>query len=78
MEFRDITQESKIYPGEYLLYKPKREIVLCGAYMPSKNKIKALSNGKMIEDDIANFQKIELNREERKKARATRCKGCGP
>ena len=77
MKFIDINTESKIYPGEYLLYIPKREIVLCGAYMPSKNKIKALSNGRMIEDNISNFQKIELNKQERKESLSTRCKGCG-
>tara|TARA_Y100000034_G_C6765681_1_gene341300 strand:- start:203 stop:439 length:237 start_codon:yes stop_codon:yes gene_type:complete len=76
MEFDEITEESRVYPGEYLLYTPRMEIVLCGAYMPSKKKIKALAYGKMIEDDLHHFQKIRLSSEERKERSSTRCKGC--
>jgi len=75
MEFYDITEDQKVYPGEYLLYKPKMEIVLCGAFMPSKNRIKALAKGMMIEDTIGNFQKIKSRG--KKQRPATRCKGCG-
>jgi hypothetical protein len=77
MEFCDITSETKVYPGEYLLYKPKMEIVVCGAYLPTKDQIRALMRGNLIEDKIHNFQKIKLDKKERKKRAATRCKGCG-
>lgn len=77
MEFYDITSETKVYPGEYLLYKPKQEIVLCGAYIPSRNKIKVLAQGRMIEDNIQNFQKIKLTKEENRRRGTSRCKGCG-
>jgi hypothetical protein len=77
MEFYDITEEAKVYPGEYLLYKPRMEIVLCGAYIPTRNKIKALARGSMIEDSIQNFQKIKLNKKENQQRKSTRCKGCG-
>lgn len=76
MKFYDIVEEAKVHPGEYLLYKPRMEIVLCGAYMPEKNAIKALCRGSVIEDKIQNFQKIKLNKKEMKQRAATRCKGC--
>jgi hypothetical protein len=76
MEFYDITNEAKAYPGEYLLYKPKMEIVVCGAYLPAKDQIRALMRGSLIEDKIHNFQKIKLNKKERKDRASTRCKGC--
>lgn len=77
MKFYDITEDVRVYPGEYLLYKPRMEIVLCGAYMPSKNKIKVMARGQMIEDKIDNFQKIKLNAGERKESSLSKCKGCG-
>ena len=76
MEFYDIIDEEKAYPGEYLLYKPRMEIVLCGAYIPTQNMIRALAHGKVIEDKIHNFKKIKLNKKEKKQRNATRCKGC--
>ena len=76
MEFYDIYDDTKVYPGEYLLYKPKMEIVLCGAYMPEADKIKALSRGRLIEDSINNFQKIKLNKQKTNNRNFRRCKGC--
>jgi hypothetical protein len=76
MKFREIEDTDKVYPGEYLLHKPSNQIVICGAFMKSENKIKALSNGRLMIDDIATFNKIVLNKNERKTRRATRCKGC--
>ena len=76
MKFREIEDTDKVYPGEYLLHKPSNQIVICGAFMKSENKIKALSNGRLMIDDIATFSKIVLNKNERKNRRATRCKGC--
>ena len=76
MDYYEINDKTKVHPGEYLLYTPKMEIVLCGAYMPAKNMIKALSHGTLIEDKIQNFRKIRLNKKEREQRAATRCKGC--
>ena len=43
MEFYDITEQDKPYPGEYILYVPSQAIVLGGAYMG--DRIKVLHNG---------------------------------
>jgi hypothetical protein len=77
MDFEEITESSKVFPGEYLLYVPRNTIVLCGAY--TGDIIRALDNGALIEDKPANFKKINLNREERSGRRnyISRCKGCG-
>jgi hypothetical protein len=76
MEFFDIHTNSKAHPGEYLLHIPSKKIVVCGAFKPKEGKIKALSNGRLFEDAIKNFQKIKLTREERKSRSASRCGGC--
>ena len=47
MEFYDITEQDKPYPGEYILYVPSQAIVLCGAYMG--DRIKVLYNGRVLE-----------------------------
>tara|TARA_Y100000296_G_C5107110_1_gene223143 strand:- start:187 stop:423 length:237 start_codon:yes stop_codon:yes gene_type:complete len=76
MEFENIKEESKVSPGEYLLYMPTQEIVMCGAYRPAIGKIKAFSNGRLMEDKIENFQKIKLDKKERKIRRRKRCGSC--
>jgi hypothetical protein len=77
MKFKDIEEEDKIYPGEYLLHKPTRQIVVCGAYMKTKDKIKALLNGRLLIDNIAEFQKLNVTKEDRaNKLKISRCKGC--
>tara|TARA_R110002110_G_scaffold153901_1_gene347603 strand:+ start:247 stop:483 length:237 start_codon:yes stop_codon:yes gene_type:complete len=76
MEFYDIKDDLKVFPGEYLLYRPQQRIVLCGAYLKSQKKIKALSEGRMIIDKVENFQKIKLTSQEHKNRAASRCKGC--
>jgi hypothetical protein len=75
MEFYDITKEDKPHPGEYILYVPAHAIVLCGAY--TGESIKALHNGKVIEDKIENFKKIKIGMEERKAKFVSKCKACG-
>ena len=77
MEFEEITENMKVFPGEYLLYVPRNTIVLCGAYTGAI--IRALDNGSLLEDKVENFKKIKLNREERvgRTAYISRCKGCG-
>jgi hypothetical protein len=76
MKFQVITENSKVFPGEYLLHVPSKQIVVCGAYKPIEGKIKALANGRLMEDAIANFQKIELAKSERKKKTVRQCGGC--
>ena len=76
MKFQVITENSKVFPGEYLLHVPSKQIVVCGAYKPSEGKIKALANGRLMEDAVANFQKIKLSKSEQKKKPVRRCGGC--
>ena len=76
MEFQEITSDSKVYPGEYLLHQPSQEIVLCGAYIKTEGKIRALRQGRLMEDKIENFRKIQLNKTERKERAVKRCRGC--
>ena len=76
MEFEEINEESKVYPGEYLLHEPSREIVLCGAYIKNEGKIRAMRHGRLMEDRVENFKKIYMSSDERKERRSNRCKGC--
>ena len=75
MKFYDISEESTVAPGEYLLYVPKNSIVLCGAF--DGTNIRALENGSLFEDKVENFKKITLTQRERKRRYVSRCKGCG-
>lgn len=77
MEFLDILEGTTIYPGEYLLYKPTSEIVMCGAYKKSEGLIRFLARGQLKEDKFENFRKLKLTKEERKKRTLRRgCGGC--
>jgi len=76
MKFEEITIDSKVYPGEYLLHDPSQEIVLCGAYIKVEGKIRALRRGELLEDKVENFRKIQLNKRERKEKAVKRCGGC--
>ena len=77
MEFREIEDTDTVYPGEYLLHKPSRQIVVCGAYIKKEEKIKALANGRLLVGEIADFQKVLVNKDDQGKKRTfSRCKGC--
>tara|TARA_B100001094_G_C17453206_1_gene449257 strand:+ start:120 stop:362 length:243 start_codon:yes stop_codon:yes gene_type:complete len=77
VNFTEIDDSSKVFPGEYLLYSPTKQVVLCGAFNREENFIRAFGNGKYIEDRIANFKKIELERKERKRLSKNKtCGGC--
>ena len=77
MNFTEIDDSSKVFPGEYLLYSPTQSVVLCGAFNREQDFIRAYGNGKYIEDKIVNFKKIELERKEQKQLRKNkRCGGC--
>jgi hypothetical protein len=76
MKFIDIGLEGTAFPGEYLLHKPSAAIVLVGAFNREGNMIKAFKHGRLFEDKIINFQKIELDQQEYKKHKDTKCKKC--
>ena len=79
MEFKEIDETAKVFPGEYLLYSPQQRIVMCGAFNRDQNYIRAFGDGRAIEDTIEKFKKIHLDREEAKEYHEKRrkCKGCG-
>ena len=76
VDFINIDDNSKVYPGEYLLHIPSKQVVVCGAFIKSENKIKALKNGQLITEDIKNFQKINLSQKERRDRKYRSCGGC--
>ena len=76
MKFEEIKEQSKIYPGEYLLHSPSNQIVLCGGFNYQEDFIRCLNNGRLITDKVSNFKKILMTPKENKNNRRTRCKGC--
>tara|TARA_R100001015_G_C4458173_1_gene45969 strand:+ start:131 stop:376 length:246 start_codon:yes stop_codon:yes gene_type:complete len=76
MKFTDIGEDLSVFPGEYVLHKPTSTIVLVGAFNRSKDMVRVLRNGKLFEDKIHNFQKIELNKAEHKEYKRSSCKKC--
>ncbi len=76
MKFRDIKEDTKVFPGEYLLHEPSKNIVLVGAFNRESDTIRGLANGKMLEDKISHFKKIVLEEHERKKQLRRGCRGC--
>ena len=75
MEFIEINEGKSVFPGEYLLYVPRQKVVVCGAFKPNEDRIRALVDGELVEDQSSHFKKIKLNRTERKDRTAR--KGCG-
>jgi hypothetical protein len=77
MKFREIEEGGRVFPGEYVLHVPSHTIVLVGAFKRGEGTIKALNSGRLIEDKIENFHKIELSAKERHVRQARRnCGGC--
>jgi len=76
MEFIEITEDIKTFPGEYIYHEPTKQIVLCGSFNRQQNEIKVLSRGKLFVDKIENFKKINMPRSKKTKTMFSRCKGC--
>jgi hypothetical protein len=76
MKLVEIEESAKIYPGEYIFHKPTSAIVLVGAFNRKKDLIRAFNNGKLMEDVIMNFKKIELDRKEMKEYKKPGCGKC--
>ncbi len=76
MKFTDIRENDKVHPGEYVLHLPTNQIVLCGSFNREKDVMRVMLQGKVHEDKIENFQKIQLSRREYNTAKYSRCKGC--
>ena len=75
MKFHEIKKSATVYPGEYLLHIPTSQIVLCGAFRRAQGTIKAIATGRLIEDKIENFKKIEREQNEFKSGHRG-CSGC--
>lgn len=76
MKFQKIEENARVFPGEYLLHTPSRQIVMCGAYKKTEGIIKALKNGQLMEDKVENFRKIEREAHERAVKDKRKCGGC--
>jgi hypothetical protein len=77
MEFLDIHEDSKVYPGEYLLHTPTSQIVMCGAFKKVEGVVKFLVQGRLQDDKVENFQKLKLTKQERRSRQPRRsCGGC--
>jgi hypothetical protein len=76
MKFVEITEDAKVWPGEYVLHEPSKEIVMCGAFNRDENFIRAIGSGKSMQDKIANFKKILMSPSDRHENRVSSCKGC--
>lgn len=76
MKFREILDDEIVAPGEYVYYESKRKIVLCGAFNREENFIRALSEGRLVQDKISEFKKINLTRAEQDQYGVSKCKGC--
>jgi hypothetical protein len=74
MKFYDIDESAVIVPGEFLLYVPRNTVVVCGAY--DGTTIRALINGRLLEDDVDKFKKITITEREKKRRYVSTCKGC--
>lgn len=76
MEFIDIQDTDSVSEGEYVYHMPSKTIVLCGSFSRVNNTIQALKSGRLLEDEIANFQKIEIPRAEMYRS-GPESRGCG-
>ena len=76
MEFTEIDESSKVFPGEYVYHEPSKAIALAGAFNRDGDFIRVLLNGKYLEDKISNFKKIKLSDKEKKEKTVKRCGGC--
>ena len=77
MRYAAIKETDRVSPGEYLLYEPTQEIVLCGSVSYDNGTIKALGAQGMISDTFDNYKKINMTKRERAESQQARCKGCG-
>ena len=76
MKFTDIAEDLSVFPGEYILHKPSSSIVMAGAFNREDNLIRAFKDGKLFEDVISNFQKVELSKKQYKQYKDRKCGKC--
>ena len=78
MKFSEITEDSVVYPGEYVYHSPSKAIVLVGSFNRDLDMIRVMKEGRLMEDKIASFHKIVLSQKEHKEfvSSTGRCTGC--
>lgn len=76
MELNEIKEIVEVNAGEYIFHTPTQTVVLVGKVDATSDTISGIHGGGLVNDDIKNFKKIGLSREEYKQHRATRCSGC--
>jgi hypothetical protein len=77
MEFYNIVEDDSVFPGEYILHEPTQSIVICGSFCRIRNRIRVLKDGRLVEDKIDQFKKINMPQAEQRSTGFSRCKGCG-
>jgi argonaute-like protein implicated in RNA metabolism and viral defense len=76
VELSEITESTKVRPGEYIFHTPTNTVVLVGKFDFTSNHISAFHRGGLVNDEVKNFKKIGLTPKEYREHRATRCSGC--
>ena len=76
MNFAEITEELNVFPGEYVYHEPSKAIVLVGAFNRDEDFIRGLRNGRLMEDRISHFKKINLTKREARLRKISRCSSC--
>jgi len=76
MDFTEITEELNVFPGEYVYHEPSSAIVLVGAFNRDEDFIRGLRDGRLMEDRVGHFKKINLTKREARLFNGTKCKSC--
>jgi hypothetical protein len=76
VELSEITESTKVHPGEYIFHVPTKTIVLVGKFDFDSNHVSALHRGGLVSDEVKNFKKIVLSQEEYRHHGPSGCTGC--
>jgi hypothetical protein len=76
VKFTDIDENVGVYPGEYILHSPSNAIVLVGAYNRESDFIRVFKDGKLFEDKVNSFKKIQMAQKEARVFKKRNCGSC--
>jgi len=79
MRLYEIDENAHVAKGEYLFHLPTQQVVVCGKLSREKNRIQAIGAGRILLDEIENFRKIQLTKQENedriRNRKCSKCKG---